>query len=56
VSTPLRWAEVTARLDPRRYTIRTVPPRLDEADDPMAPVLGEGIDVAAALGRLDRAR
>jgi bifunctional non-homologous end joining protein LigD len=56
VSTPLRWAEVTARLDPRRYTIRTVPPRLDEAGDPMAPVLGEGIDVAAALGRLDRAR
>ena len=56
VSTPLRWTEVTARLDPRRFTIRTVPARLDEAGDPMAPVLGEGIDVAAALGRLDRVR
>ena len=56
VSTPLRWTEVTARLDPRRFTIRTVPARLDEAGDPMAPVLGEGIDVPAALGRLDRVR
>ncbi len=56
VSTPLRWPEVTARLEPRRFTIRTVPARLDKAGDPMTPVLGEGIDVAAALGRLDRLR
>jgi bifunctional non-homologous end joining protein LigD len=56
VSTPLRWPEVTARLDPRRFTIRTIGARLDEGGDPMAPVLGEGIDVAAALGRLERVR
>ena len=55
VSTPLRWPEVTARLDPRRFTIRTVRGRLEEAGDPMAPVLGAGIDIAAALARLNRA-
>jgi len=56
VSCPLRWPEVTARLDPRRFTIRTVPPRLEKSGDPIAPVLGEGIDIAGALARLDRAR
>jgi bifunctional non-homologous end joining protein LigD len=56
VSMPLRWPEVTARLAPSGFTIRTAPARLDEVGDPMAPVLGEGIDIAAALGRLDRVR
>jgi bifunctional non-homologous end joining protein LigD len=56
VSMPLRWPEVTAQLAPERFTIRTVPARLDEVGDPMAPVLGEGVDIAAALGRLDRVR
>jgi bifunctional non-homologous end joining protein LigD len=56
VSFPLRWPEVTARLDPARFTIRTAPPRLQKTGDPMAPVLGDGIDIAAALARLERAR
>src|SRR5262249_37753291 len=42
VSTPLRWDEVTSRLDPAKLTIRTVPERLERMkQDPMAAVLTE---------------
>ena len=55
VSCPLRWPEVTARLDPKRFTIRTVRERLEADGDPLAPVLGAGIDIAAALARVNEA-
>jgi bifunctional non-homologous end joining protein LigD len=54
VSCPLRWAEVTDRLDPKRFTIRTVPPRVAQQGDPMAPVLRGGVDLARALARMER--
>jgi bifunctional non-homologous end joining protein LigD len=54
VSCPLRWDEVTARLDPRAFTIATVPKRFAKRKDPAAPVLREAVDIAAALGRLER--
>jgi bifunctional non-homologous end joining protein LigD len=53
VSCPLDWAEVTARLDPARFTIRTVPRRFAKRKDPLLPVLGSGIDLAAALARME---
>ncbi len=53
VSTPLAWTEVTARLDPARFTIRTVLRRMERSGrDPMSPVLSEKPDLLAALERL----
>jgi bifunctional non-homologous end joining protein LigD len=54
VSSPLHWEDVTARLDPTRFTIRTAPPRFETLGDPLAPVLREGIDLAAALRRIEQ--
>jgi len=53
VSCPLEWREVTARLDPARFTIRTVPARFARRPDPLRPVLGPGIEIAAVLARLE---
>ena len=52
VSCPLRWEELTARLDPARFTIRTALRRFATAEDPLRGVLGEGIRIDVALERL----
>lgn len=52
VSTPLKWSEVTRRLDPSRFTIRTVPKRLDKVGDLWKPAIGKGIDLEKCLERL----
>jgi len=52
VSTPLHWEEVHIALDPRRFTLVTVPARLAETGDPFAALLDERPDVPAAVEKL----
>jgi bifunctional non-homologous end joining protein LigD len=52
VSTPLRWDEVVPSLDHRAFTIRTVPDRLAQVGDPMAPLLQARPDLPSILARL----
>ena len=39
VSTPIAWSEVTTKLDPRAFTLRTVPDRVAKFGDLFAPAL-----------------
>ncbi|MBA3957417.1 MAG: hypothetical protein H0X51_03345 [Parachlamydiaceae bacterium] len=41
VSTPLDWKEVTTKLNPQKFTIKTLPGRLKEVGDLFKPVLGK---------------
>jgi len=43
---------VNARLDPSHFTIKSVLERFRRLADPLAPILSGGIDMAAALSRL----
>lgn len=54
VSTPLKWEEVTPGLDPSRFTIRTMPARLERLGDLFSGVLGPGIDLAQCIENLER--
>jgi bifunctional non-homologous end joining protein LigD len=54
VSTPLRWEEVTPRLDPSRLTMGAVLRRVDREGDLFEPVLRGGQSLGAALRRLER--
>jgi len=53
VSMPLRWNQVTARLDMHRFNLRTVPALLaKQIEDPMRGVLASAADLPSALARL----
>jgi bifunctional non-homologous end joining protein LigD len=53
VSTPLRWEEVTRKLDPSRFTMQAVLRRVDREGDLFEPVLKGGQSLGAALRRLE---
>jgi bifunctional non-homologous end joining protein LigD len=54
VSCPLGWQEVNAQLHPSRFTIKSMLKRAESIKDPLAPVLGNGIDIAAALEQIEK--
>jgi bifunctional non-homologous end joining protein LigD len=54
VSTPLRWEEVTPRLDPGRFTMAAVLKRVEREGDLFEPVLRGGQSLGTALRRLER--
>jgi bifunctional non-homologous end joining protein LigD len=43
VSAPLQWSEITKKLDPKKFNIRTMPDRLAKVGDLFAPVLEGGV-------------
>jgi bifunctional non-homologous end joining protein LigD len=52
-SAPLLWDEVDETLDPRRFTMKSLPERMSVfGRDPLAPVLTEKPDLVTALARL----
>ena len=52
VSTPLKWSEVRRGLDPTRFTMKTIPRRIDRIGDVWKPVIRQGVDLARSLERL----
>ena len=52
VSTPLKWSEVRRGLDPSRFTMKTVPRRIDKVGDLWKRVIGRGVDLRACVERL----
>jgi bifunctional non-homologous end joining protein LigD len=53
VSTPLRWTEVNAKLDPARFTLKSVPSRLRRMrSDPWRDLLDTKPDLPVVLARL----
>ena len=53
VSAPLLWEEIKTGLKIKDFTLTTMPARIKEKGDIFKPVLEDGIDMSAALDRLE---
>jgi bifunctional non-homologous end joining protein LigD len=53
-SCPLEWDEVNGKLDPSKFNLRTLPKRFEKMKDPLLPVLGPGLDIAATIARIEK--
>lgn len=54
VSTPLHWREVRRNLDPSKFTIRTIPRRLEKMGELWTSIHGRGVELEQCLERLTR--
>lgn len=54
VSTPLLWKEVKKNLDPGRFTMQTVPRRLDKLGDVWSRSFDHGIELLDCIQRLEK--
>jgi bifunctional non-homologous end joining protein LigD len=52
VSMPLRWTQLTSRLDPTRYDIKSVPRLMSRQRDPLRGVLTQTVALPEALEKL----
>lgn len=54
VSAPLEWKEVKRGLHPSQFTIKNMKKRADRKGDLFKPVLGRGVNIPAALKKLEK--
>ena len=54
VSTPIKWTELTTKLDPKKYNINTILARLKRTGDIWKPVISDAIDLKKSISCLEK--